>query len=133
MATIIKLSYKKTTKPYSKYDEITQYHCWKLLEFLYDDKKLTWTNPITKKELNRNSDIIISFLSKCYYVWGDLDIIFNGEKLTYKKHIERFIDKEYLFDIRKLKISSAIVANKPKSKLENSSQFLTSPFCLISE
>jgi hypothetical protein len=125
MATIIKLSYKKTTKPYSKYDEITQYHCWKLLEFLYDSKKLTWTNPITKKELNRNSDIIISFLSKCYYVWGDLDIIFNGEKLTYKKHIEKFIDKEYLFDIRKLKISSAIVANKPKSNSPAGSRIIS--------
>uniref|UniRef100_A0A6C0LZI9 Uncharacterized protein n=1 Tax=viral metagenome TaxID=1070528 RepID=A0A6C0LZI9_9ZZZZ len=125
MATIIKLSYKKTTKPYSKYDEITEYHCWKLLEFLYDSKKLTWTNPITKKELNRNSDIIISFLSKCYYVWGDLDIIFNGEKLTYKKHIEKFIDKEYLFDIRKLKISSAIVANKPKSNSPAGSRIIS--------
>jgi hypothetical protein len=125
MATIIKLAYKKTTKPYSKYDEITQYHCWKLLEFLYDSKKLTWTNPITKKELNRNSDIIISFLSKCYYVWGDLDIIFNGEKLTYKEHIERFIPPAYLFDIRKLKISSAIVANKPKSNSPAGSRIIS--------
>jgi hypothetical protein len=100
---------------HERYDEITEYHCWKLLEFLYDSKKLTWTNPITKKELNRNSDVIISFLSKCYYVWGDLDIIFNGEKLTYKEHIERFIDKKYLFDVRKLNISPAIVVTKPKS------------------
>ena len=125
MATIIKLSYKKTTKPYNKYDEITEYHCWKLLEFLYDGKRLTWTNPITNKELNRNSDIIISFLSKCYYVWGDLDIIFNGEKLTYKEHIERFIDKKYLFDVRKLKISPAIVVNKPKSNSPAGSRIIS--------
>ncbi len=126
MATIIKLSYKKTiSKPYSKHDEITEYHCWKLLEFLYDSKKLTWTNPITKKELNRNSDVIISFLSKCYYVWGDLDIIFNGEKLTYKEHIERFIDKKYLFDVRKLNISPAIVVTKPKSNSPAGSRIIS--------
>ena len=33
------------SKLWKKYDEITEYHCWKLLEFLYDGKKLTWTNP----------------------------------------------------------------------------------------
>ena len=80
--------------------------------------------PITKKELSRNSDIIISFLSKCYYIWGESDIIINGEKLTYKEHIEKFIDKEYLFDVHKLNISHAIQVitsksssphNKPKS------------------
>jgi hypothetical protein len=127
MATIIKLSFKKTiSKPY-KYDEITEYHCWKLLEFLYDSKKLTWTNPLTKKELNRNSDIIISFLSKCYYVWGDNYVIFNSEKLTYKEHIEKFIDKKYLFDIKKLNTSQAIAVNKPKSISPAGSRIISTP------
>ena len=125
MATIIKLSSKKTiSKPYSKYDDITEHHCFNLLDFLYKNKKGHWINPITKKELSRNSDIIISFLSKCYYIWGESDIIINGEKLTYKEHIEKFIDKEYLFDVHKLNISHAIQVitsksssshNKPKS------------------
>ena len=86
---------------YNRFDEITENHCWKLLEFLYDGKRLTWTNPITKKELNRNSDIIISFLSKCYYgKWSESDIIINGEKLKYKEHVVKFIHEAYLYDVR---------------------------------
>ena len=121
MATITKLSYKKTKyKPYNKYDMINEYHCFNLLEYLYRNlsrnvhhpisKKVTnivvpWINPITKQKIDRNSDIIINFLSKCYYIWGDNLIILNGEKLTYKEHILKFIDKKYLFDDRKLNIS----------------------------
>ena len=102
-----KLAHSKTftiSKLYSKYSEIKEYHIYNLLEFLYKDKD-EWLNPITKKFIHRNSDIIISFLSKGYYVYGDLEIIINGDKLPYKEHIKRFIDKRLLIDVRHLKRS----------------------------
>ena len=86
---------------YNKYDNITIDHCKNLISFLYsrDDK---WLNPITKNKIKRSSNIIISFLSKCYYIWGNKKVSINLLKLTYKKHIEKFIDKKKLFDVRKL-------------------------------
>jgi hypothetical protein len=107
MATINKLAHRRSftiSKLYSKYNEIKEYHVYNLLEFLYKDKD-DWFNPITKKFVNRNSDIIISFLSKGYYVFGDKEIILNGVKLPYKEHIERFIDNRLLIDVRHLKRS----------------------------
>ena len=102
-----KLAHSKTftiSKLYSKYSEIKEYHIYNLLEFLYKDKD-EWLNPLTKKFIHRNSDIIISFLSKGYYIYGDLEIIINGDKLPYKEHIKRFIDKGLLIDVRHLKRS----------------------------
>ena len=112
-----KLAHSKTftiSKLYSKYSEIKEYHIYNLLEFLYKDKD-EWLNPLTKKFIHRNSDIIISFLSKGYYVYGDMEIIINGEKLPYKEHIKRFIDKRLLIDVRHLKRSPTAPPKKASS------------------
>ena len=117
MATIIKLTHSRSftiSKLYSKYSEIKEYHIYNLLNFLYTDKD-EWLNPLTKKFIHRNSDIIISFLSKGYYVYGDMEIIINGEKLPYKEHIKRFIDKKLLIDVRHLKRSPTAPPKKASS------------------
>ena len=109
MATIIKipisLRVKKPSlnKLYNKYDEITEDHCIGLIKYLYSGVKDNWINPLTNRPLKKSSDRFISFLSKCYYEWGDnmLDIDTPGWKvyLKYKEHIAKFIPVEYLFDI----------------------------------
>jgi hypothetical protein len=53
---------------YSRYDEITEAHCKYLLHHLYTHNITEWINPITKKDVQIDSPITISFLSKCY--WG---------------------------------------------------------------
>jgi hypothetical protein len=114
MATINRLAHRRSftiSKLYSKYSEIKENHVLSLLEFLYKDKN-DWFNPITKKFINRGSDIIISFLSKGYYVYGDREIIINGEKLPYKEHIERFIDNKLLINVRHLKRSPSASPKK---------------------
>jgi hypothetical protein len=95
----VKTKNPKLNKLYSKYDEITIEDCEDLLNFLYEDKDDYWVNPITTKEINRSSDIIISFLSKLYYQWGDNKKTINSLNLTYKEHILKFIDVDYLFDV----------------------------------
>ena len=89
----------KLSHLYRKYDEITLDHCKSLLVHLYEGKVGSWVNPITGNTINNGSYITISFLSKCYYVWGNKSATINSKKLKYKKHIEKFIAKEYLFDI----------------------------------
>ena len=89
----------KLSHLYRKYDEITLDHCKSLLVHLYGGKVSSWVNPITGNTINNGSYITISFLSKCYYVWGNKSATINSKKLKYKKHIEKFIAKEYLFDI----------------------------------
>jgi hypothetical protein len=89
----------KKSHLYRKYDEITLDHCKSLLVHLYGGKVGSWVNPITGNTINNGSYITISFLSKCYYVWGNKIATINSKKLKYKKHIEKFIAKEYLFDI----------------------------------
>jgi len=86
---------------YDRYDEITEKHCHNLLYHLYTHNITEWINPLTKKEVQRDSIIVISFLSKCYYVWGENEVIIKGEKLKYKDHIEKFIHKAYLIDVTK--------------------------------
>ena len=134
MAKIIKLSSYKTliknpklSELYDKYDDITESQCYSLIITLYDNDKIFWINPLDWNFIHKASDISISFLSKCYYVWGD-NIVMAGPdkgplKLSYKEHIKKFIDKEYLFDVRKLgkspqKVSSnsppGAATNKPK-------------------
>ena len=135
MAKIIKLSSYKTliknpklSELYDKYDDITEAQCYSLIITLYDNDKIFWVNPLDWNFIHKAGDISISFLSKCYYVWGD-NIVMAGPdkgflKLSYKEHIKKFIDKEYLFDVRKLgksppKVSSnsspGAATNKPKS------------------
>jgi len=141
MAKIIKLSSYKTliknpklSELYDKYDDITEAQCYSLIITLYDNDKIFWINPLDWNFIHKASDISISFLSKCYYVWGD-NIVMAGPdkgplKLSYKEHIKKFIDKEYLFDVRKLgkspqKVSSnsppGAATNKPKSPQKVSS------------
>ena len=134
MANIIRLPHTKKfpiKKLYSKYDKINEYHCFNLLEFLYKfDDTHQWYNPITKKFIHRNSDIVVSILSKCYYVFGVMVVILNNEKLQYKEHVEKFINKDLLFDVSHLPVSpnslrmqqhalraqqQAAAVNKPKT------------------
>ena len=109
MATIMKLSTYTTLKKnpylsglYKRYDDITISHCANLIEILYDNDIFSWTNPLTKKKIHKAGDISISFLSKCYYVWGDQIAMIGGLNLSYKEHINKFINKEHLFDVTKL-------------------------------
>jgi hypothetical protein len=95
----VKTKNPKLNKLYSKYDQITLEDCEDLLEFLYENKEDYWVNPITTKEINRSSDIIISFLSKLYYQWGDKIKTIHSINSTYKEHILKFINVEYLFDV----------------------------------
>jgi hypothetical protein len=120
MATIIKIPIStreknpklRLTLLYNRYNEITEEHCIGLIKYLYSGVKDDWINPLTTRPLKKSSDIIISFLSKCYYEWGDnrLEIDTPGWKvdLTYKEHIRKFIPVEYLFDIPLFKQHSNI-------------------------
>lgn len=118
MSNITKLQVKtknpKIGKLYSKYDKIKLNHCQNLLEFLYENKSDFWINPITTKEIYRGSDIVVSFLSKCYYKWGDIRITLNSENLTFKEHILKFIDLVYLFDIPTMK-KNKLLPQSPQS------------------
>ena len=95
---------KKTTltKLYSRFDEITEENCNNLFVALYNNSVIYWINPLTTRKIHKASDISISFLSKCYYFWGDKTITIGKHTLTYKEHIEKFIDKEFLYDVRPL-------------------------------
>jgi hypothetical protein len=98
---------------YRKYDEIALDHCKSLIAHLYEGKVGSWVNPITGNTINNGSYITISFLSKCYYLWGNKIATINSKKLKYKKHIEKFIAKEYLFDISAIK---QLAVSKQKKK-----------------
>ena len=100
---------------YRKYDEIALDHCKSLIAHLYEGKVGSWVNPITGNTINNGSYITISFLSKCYYLWGNKIATINSKKLKYKKHIEKFIAKEYLFDISAIK-QLAVSKQKKKDK-----------------
>jgi hypothetical protein len=99
----VKAQTPKQSHLYRKYDEITLDHCKSLLVHLYGGKGSSWVNPITGNTIKNSSYITISFLSKCYYIWGNKIATINSKKLKYKKHIEKFIAKEYLFDIPAIK------------------------------
>ena len=109
MATIIKIPinerdrYPKLILLYKKYNDITAEHCIGLIKDLYKGIKDDWINPLTKRSIKTTSDRFISFLSTCYYKWGDnrLEIDTPNWKidLTYKEHITKFIPVEYLFEI----------------------------------
>jgi len=89
------------SKLYKRYDEITEAHCKYLLNHLYTHNITEWINPITKKEVQRDSYITISFLSKCYWgEWGEKEVTINGISKRYKIHVSYFIDEWYLFDVR---------------------------------
>ena len=106
----------KISHLYRKYDEIALDHCKSLIAYLYEGKVGSWVNPITGNTINNGSYITISFLSKCYYLWGNKIATINSKKLKYKKHIEKFIAKEYLFDIPSI-TPSAVSKQKKKDKI----------------
>ena len=86
---------------YNRYDEITEAHCNNLLNHLYTHNITEWVNPITNKEVQRDSIIVISFLSKCYWgEWGEKIVTINGINKKYKIHVSYFIDEWYLYDVR---------------------------------
>jgi hypothetical protein len=88
----------KNVKTINKnFKNIKKEHCNSLLEFLYNGGLGKWQNPFTKKFLSRESPIIISFLSRCYNMSDDSKINIHGCNLTYKKHIDKFINNEYLY------------------------------------
>ena len=109
MATIIKIPinerdrYPKLILLYKRYNDITAEHCIGLIKDLYKGIKDVWINPLTKRPIKTTSDRFISFLSTCYYIWGDnrLEIDTPNWKidLTYKEHITKFIPVKYLFEI----------------------------------
>jgi len=90
---------KKKNVLYSKFEEISLNHCKSLLIELYKGKGGFLVNPISRRNIKKKGSITISFLSKCYYTWGDKIATINSIKLKYKKHIEKFIAKEKLYDI----------------------------------
>jgi hypothetical protein len=91
--------------------KIKKEHCNSLLEFLYNGGLGKWQNPFTKKFLRRESPIIISFLSRCYNMDDDSKININGCNLTYKKHIDKFINKKYLYLHSKKKSTNSNISN----------------------
>ena len=102
----------KNVKTINKnFRKIKKEHCNSLLDFLYNDGLGKWQNPFTKKFLRRESPIIISFLSRCYYMDDDSKINIQGCNLTYKKHIEKFINKEYLYVPSKKKSTNSNILN----------------------
>jgi hypothetical protein len=81
--------FKILKKINKRYDEITEKHCYSLLEYLYSGTSDKWKNPLTKKYLIRDSPVIVSFLSRCYYYIDNNNNVvnINGFILTYKKHV----------------------------------------------
>jgi hypothetical protein len=89
--------------------EVTDYN--NLLSYLYKNGPTNWVNPVTAKELNRNSKIIISYLSHCYYNLHNDSIKINieGHNLTYRDHVLNFIDEEYLYEKSRGKIVKSTI------------------------
>ena len=87
-------------KLWNRYDEITENHCKYLLNHLYTHNITEWINPITQRDVQIDSNITISFLSKCYWVWGEKFETIHGNNLKYKIHVSNFIHESYLYDVR---------------------------------
>jgi hypothetical protein len=88
---------------WNRYDEITEAHCKYLLNHLYTHNITEWINPITRKDVQRDSNITISFLSICYWgEWSEKLVTINGINKKYKIHVSNFIHESYLYDVRSL-------------------------------
>jgi len=99
---------------YSRYDEITEAHCKYLLHHLYTHNITEWINPLTKKDVQRDSPITLSFLSKCYYgEWSEQYVIIKGNNLKYKEHVVKFIHEAYLYDVRNRPSPNVITGTTP--------------------
>jgi hypothetical protein len=110
--SLIKNPEFKNIKTINKnFKKIKKEHCNSLLEFLYNGGISKWQNPFTKKFLRRESPIVISFLSRCYNMDDDSKINIHGCNLTYKEHINKFINKEYLYVSSKKKSTNSNISN----------------------
>lgn len=99
---------------YSRYDEITEAHCKYLLNHLYTHNITEWINPITKKEVQRDSPITLSFLSKCYWgEWSENVVTIHGINKKYKIHVSYFVDELYLYDVRNRPSPNVITGTTP--------------------
>jgi hypothetical protein len=84
---------------YNDYNKLTVDDYNNLLTYLYSGSSKGWENPLTTKELKRDSKIIISFLSYCYYNLDDgSSVDISGYNLSYKAHVLNFIDELYLYE-----------------------------------
>ena len=93
---------------YKDYDKLTVDECKDLITYLYSGSKKGWENPLTGKDLTRNSKIIVSFLSYCYYILDDgskVNIV--GHNLSYREHVLQFIDEIYLYEKGRVSVSAA--------------------------
>ena len=105
---------------YKDYDRLSVDDYGGLFVYLYSGRLTGWENPLTGKELKRSSNIILSFLSYCYYKLDDgskvnirgKDMIYYN--LTYKEHVLNFVDEIYLYEEdRKTALASAASARAP--------------------
>ena len=108
-----KKMYPSLTKLWNRYDEITENHCKYLLNHLYTHNITEWFNPITKRDVQIDSNITISFLSKCYWVWGEKIETIHGKNLKYKIHVSNFIHESYLYDVRGLPLPASLQGATP--------------------
>jgi hypothetical protein len=112
--------FKILKKINKRYDEITEKHCYSLLEYLYSGTSDKWKNPLTKKYLIRDSPIIVSFLSRCYYyIDNSNNINISGFILTYKKHVLNFVDEDYLYRNNKISIKLASKSSSNSSNISS--------------
>jgi hypothetical protein len=112
---------------YKDYDRLSEDDYGGLLVYLYSGRTGKWENPLTHVELKRNSNIILSFLSFCYYKLDDgskVDI--KGHNMTYKEHVLNFIDEIYLYEEDR-KATAATAVDRARSALSSASARSPSP------
>jgi hypothetical protein len=112
--SIIPISIKNLVKNpkfsgvYKDYNKLKIVDCNDLITYLYSGSKTGWENPLTFKELKRDSKIIVSFLSYCYYILDDgSKVNIAGHNLSYRGHVLQFIDEEYLYEKGRVSVSAA--------------------------
>jgi len=99
---------------YKNYNKLTVEDYNNLLSYLYKGSSNKWVNPLTDKELNRNSTIIICYLSYCYYNLDDGYIVsIEGHDLSYREHVLNFIDEVYLY--KKGRVSKTVIQASARS------------------
>ena len=93
---------------YKNYNKLSVDECNDLITYLYSGRLTGWDNPLTGKVLKRDSNIILGFLSYCYYILDDgskVDI--SGFNISYREHVLQFIDEVYLYEKGRVSVSTA--------------------------
>ena len=125
--SIIPISVKKLVKNpkfsgvYKDYDKLKVVDCNDLITYLYSGRKTGWENPLTFISLKRESKIIVSFLSYCYYILDDgskVNIV--GHNLSYREHVLQFIDEIYLYEKGRVSVSAATQLAQTSTPLRSS-------------